>query len=133
MVAGLRLGRNIDFVGAMSHSQVAQYYKKADIFVSMSARADGFSSVCLEAMASGLAIVASPAFSEAISDGRNGYLVKPGDHREVVAKIAGLIDNRARMHELGSSARRDAVARFDWDRAIIPKYLEVYEELLQTK
>ena len=33
------------------------------------------------------------------------------------------------MASFGANARKDAVTHFDWERAIMPKYLRIYEEL----
>jgi glycosyltransferase involved in cell wall biosynthesis len=134
MTAQCRLDSYVEFVGAVPNSQIADYYNRADIFVNMS-RAEAFSVVCLEAMASGLAIVASPAggFSDAIESGINGSLVSPNDHSDLAAKICDLVDNQSKMLMFGSRARQDAVAKFDWNGAIIPKYLEIYEELVRDQ
>ena len=58
MVADLQLESYVDLVGAVPNSEIHEYYKRAHIFVNMS-RSESFSVVCLEAMASGLAIVAT--------------------------------------------------------------------------
>jgi glycosyltransferase involved in cell wall biosynthesis len=134
MVSHSALDQYVQFTGAVPNSEIHQYYRRAHIFVNMSI-SESFGVVGLEAMASGLAIVATPVgvFSSAISPGRNGYLVAQGDYRDLAARIAGLIDDRGKMSSFGSIAREQAVSKFDWDRAIIPRYLEVYEDLAHQR
>ena len=129
----LHLDSRVELMGSVPNSQMSDHYNKADIFVNMST-AEGFSVVCLEAMASGLAIVASPAggFADAIHSGVNGCLVTTNDHHDLAAKIGDLIDDQAKMLRFGYKAREDAIAKFDWNGAIIPRYLEVYEELVRV-
>ena len=131
MVVGMHLSDFVDFAGPVLNSELPSYYSRAHIFVNMST-AESFSVVCLEAMASGVPTVASNvgAFSDAIRPGENGYLIAPNDYLDLAHRLADLMDNRRKMADFGGRAREDAVSRFDWARVIIPRYLELYEELL---
>jgi glycosyltransferase involved in cell wall biosynthesis len=121
----------VDFVGHVPNSAMDSYYKGAHILVSMS-QSESFGAVCLEAMASGLAIVGTEVgvFTEAVNVGHNGFLVRKGDMLDLARKIKQLIDNPSLLRTFGNNARVQAQQRYDWRSVIIPKYIELYEELV---
>ena len=74
----LRLTDRVTFLGALPHT--AEFLSQLDIFV-LSSLNEGLPLALLEAMAAGLPVVATRAggTEEAAIDGRNAYLVEPGD------------------------------------------------------
>jgi len=111
---------------------IQEYYKKAHVFVNMS-RSEGFATVCLEAMASGLAIISSKVggFQDAITDGKNGYLVEQEDTKGLAEKMVYLIDHPELIASFGKRARQEVEEKYDWDKVIIPRYLDLYDEILK--
>ncbi len=110
----------VTFEGAKDHAQVADAYRAADVFVQCSVvladgDRDGVPNVVLEAMASGLPVVASDVagIPEAVVDGATGFLVPPSDPAAVAERIGRLADDRALARRLGDAGRARAVARFD--------------------
>lgn len=95
----------------------------------MSSLHEGFPMVLLEAMASGLPMVAfdcprGPA--ELIDHGRNGWLVKDGDLPAYTEALFALIDDPHRRAGMGAAAWRDAHA-YD-----MPAIAARWKELLDT-
>ena len=127
----LLLADRIRFVGSVPHADIQQYYQDADIFVSMS-RSESFSTACLEAMACGLAIVAAKTggYEDAIADGITGYLVDQEDVEAFADRLRVLIENRALRQQFSRAARRGAEEEYDWERAVVPKYVALYKSLL---
>jgi glycosyltransferase involved in cell wall biosynthesis len=72
----------------------------------------------IEAMASGLAIVATRvgAVPEMIRDGRDGLLVHPGHPEELAQALEKLVGSPQLRKDLGTSARTRARERYDLDR-----------------
>ena len=115
----LDLSERIRFVGSQTHQQVAASYRDADVFVQASVvlangDRDGIPNSLLEAMSSGLAVVASDVagIPEVVVPGC-GLLVAPGEAASLAAalgRLAGDPDLRAR---LGAAARRHVVSYFD--------------------
>lgn len=109
---------------------VEEYMRAADIYVLPSTR-EGLPITVLEAMASGLAVVASdiPEISGTqITSGENGVLVPVGDVpalSSALSSVGGDADLRAR---LGAAARRRAEERFS-TRVVDRRYVELYEAL----
>jgi sugar transferase (PEP-CTERM/EpsH1 system associated) len=100
-----------------------------DLFV-LPSLAEGISNTLLEAMASGLPVLASAVGgnSEIVDDGHWGRLFAAGD----VAGLAGLLrsyvaDERMRRAQ-GAAARRAAVERFSLD-TMVNRYQTLYEGL----
>ena len=65
---------------------------------------------------------------EAIVDGRNGYLVEPGDVPAAVEQVARLLDDTD-LREGFARAGRGAVAEFDQD-LMVRAQETLYDELL---
>ena len=116
----LGIAEVVTFEGARSHAEVADAYRAADAFVQCSVvladgDRDGVPNVVLEAMASGLPVVASDVagIPEAVVDGETGFLVAPSEPAAVADRIGRLADDRALARRLGDAGRARAVARFD--------------------
>lgn len=96
-----------------------------DIALIPSKGTEGTSLSCLEAMAAGCAVIASPigGLSDLIIDGYNGLLVKPTSS-DLIEAIERLINNQAERERLGANARSVAAAfsmeqwRRKWTRVI---------------
>ncbi len=100
----------ISLPGWLSQREAAEAYAAANIFV-LPSHEEGLSIALLEAMAHGLAIVATPvgAHGEVIEDGKNGLLVRPGDPAALTAALRRVIDDADLRRRLGRAAR----ARFE--------------------
>jgi glycosyltransferase involved in cell wall biosynthesis len=107
---------DVIFTGAKKGEDLATHYASADIFLFPS-ETETFGNVTLEAMASGLAVLAfdRAAAGQLIEPGVNGQLVRPGDHRGFRAAAAGMLD--ADIKGLGERARETALSH-DWERVI---------------
>ena len=69
----------------------------------------------LEAMAHGLAIVATPvgAHLEAVTDGRDALIVPPGNVPALSAALVRLIDDRDLRATIGNAARAQYCSKFN--------------------
>jgi len=127
-VAERSLRPHVRFLGRVNHEAMPEIYWAADIFVFPS-HAEGMSNALLEAMASGLAVVATPVEGsrELIRDGVEGLLVPPGDTRRLEEAIASLAAAPCRRIALGRNARK-RVESLSWP-AVAEMYLELLEPL----
>jgi phosphatidylinositol alpha-mannosyltransferase len=110
------------------HTDVLRYLRGSDIFVSAS-RHEGFGIVILEAMASGVPVIASNIESsqELISDGKNGLLFPVGDADALSEVIVTLYSNELLRKELVSQGLETA-KRYSWSD-IASKYISLYQSL----
>ncbi len=97
-----------------SHSDIPQYYQAANIFV-IPGILEGEPSVLSEAMACGLAVVASniPGHTGLIHHGMTGLLFEPDNRTDLLDNIFRLINAPHLCGELGRAARKEVVAKRD--------------------
>ena len=111
--------RHPDFVfaGMRTGEDLAEHYASADVFLFPSTT-ETFGNVTLEAMASGLAVVAYDyaAAQQYLRHGVSGLLAPQGDAGEFVQMAAQLARNRRLRPRFGLEARH-AAETASWDRA----------------
>jgi glycosyltransferase involved in cell wall biosynthesis len=75
---------------------------------------ENFPYACLEAMASGLPVVAARCggYEEMIIDGKSGLLFKPLHHEELAAMLKRILSNDQLAADLGQAGRRRVVEEF---------------------
>lgn len=122
----LSLQKNVEFLGYLPDSEMQKQYSEASIFVSPS-RYEGFGIVLLEALASGLPLVATKTgiSSKVVEEGKNGFLVDYENMGEAILKLLRDKDLRVRM---GDSSRKMA-QDYTWSSAA-KRMIAIYEELI---
>ena len=118
----LGISKHISFAGNIPWDRVPEFLANADIFVLPSVfdregNVDGLPNVLLEAMSSGVAVVASNigGVSLVIEHQENGLLVQPGDVAALAQACISLAkDNTFRCH-LGYKARQSVLENFNWE------------------
>jgi glycosyltransferase involved in cell wall biosynthesis len=92
---------------------------ESDIFV-LPSRSEAFPSGLIEAMASGLPVIATSAGGnvELVQHRQNGLLVPPDDAGAIAASIRELIESPGEAAALGRAARDSVVGRFSFDRMV---------------
>ncbi len=121
----------VDFAGVKSSAELAPDYASAGVLVVPSAY-EGLPMVILEAMRSGLPVVATRvgAHAEAVEDGVNGFLVDPDEPRQMAERCALILRDRALRQRMGEAAQRTIRQRFLIDRQV-EEYLAIYRKLLR--
>jgi glycosyltransferase involved in cell wall biosynthesis len=113
------LGDRVRVLPVQPREEIFRLYREADIFALPTWR-EGFPNVVIEAMASGLPVVATPvgAIPEALEDGRSGLLVPVRDAVALETALRGLVESPARRAELGARARERVEAVFGFERVV---------------
>jgi glycosyltransferase involved in cell wall biosynthesis len=104
------------FAGARRGADLAAHYASGDVFLFPSLT-ETYGNVTLEAMASGLAVLAYDyaAAAAVIRHGKSGVLVPSADEMAFVSHAAALAAELPRARRLGEGARREALER-SWQR-----------------
>lgn len=117
------------FTGHLDAGELERAVASADILVNPSLT-EAFGNVTLEAMASGLAVVAAdvPATGALITDGETGLVVPARDARAYADAVGRLQDDPVLRLKLGRAARARALT-FDWE-TILDAVIAAYREAL---
>ncbi|HXE57619.1 MAG TPA: glycosyltransferase family 4 protein [Gemmatimonadales bacterium] len=107
------LGGAVRFLGWVGRDDMRRLYAQADLFV-LPSYTEGLPNSLIEAMAAGLACVATPVGSipDVVVDGENGLLVEPSDLRGLGRALERLLNDPQLRVQLGAAAHRTARLRF---------------------
>jgi sugar transferase (PEP-CTERM/EpsH1 system associated) len=107
--------------------------RSLDLFV-LPSISEGVSNSILEAMASGLPVVATTVGGnpELVSDGVTGRLVPSRDPEALAAALAEYLDNPGLLSRHGTAGRQRCVELFSID-TMVDRYLSVYDALLAQR
>lgn len=102
----LGVGASVTFSGAISDEALLAAYRRADLFV-VPGTAELQSLATLEAMASGLPVIAADAMAlpHLVHDDHNGYLYQPGDVDGLTAHIIHVLASPLLRARLGRTGR----------------------------
>lgn len=118
--------------GPVLRDTLPDLYRAADLFVlpavhDSKGNVDGLPNVILEAMASGLPVVASgiSGIALAVEDGLTGLLVPERDPAALAGALRKLLADRELARGMGERGRRKAETELTWD-AVASRYREGY-------
>ena len=126
----LKIEENIHFLGRKDNEEVKILFTMADIFA-MPSLIEGLPWAFLEAMSAGVPVIGGKTggIPEQIEDGVNGFLVEPGDWKDLankIIKIAGDAVSRERFIQNSFSA----LDKFSLDR-MTEETVGVYHKLIK--
>jgi glycosyltransferase involved in cell wall biosynthesis len=130
--AELNLQDRVKFLGTLR--DLRPLYHAADGFV-LPSRREGLPNVIMEALASGLPVVASRVggVPELVHEGESGILVPPRDAEALAAAMRRLMDTPvARRREMGARGRRHVEENFGVG-AVTDQWESLFQELARRK
>jgi glycosyltransferase involved in cell wall biosynthesis len=125
----------VQFKGLIKDREtLAELYHTADGFVFPSRR-EGLPNVVLEAMTSGLPVIASdlPGLKPVITHGQNGFIVPIGDIDSLIQAIIDLVENPEGAAQLGKNARNHILTHHSfstWQTYLVKIYQNLFQEKL---
>jgi len=113
------------------YSDVARIMRGLDLFV-LPSLGEGISNTILEAMASGLPVVATDVGGnpELLQEGRTGSLVPAADPRAMAEAMLRYCGSPAECARQGAEARRTVEEKFSMG-AMVNNYIAVYDRALR--
>lgn len=123
------LAERILFVGEVPAAEMSALIRALDLLVALP-RYEGYGMTPLEAMASGVPVVASDTghFREFLGDGKAGYVVTPENVDAAAARVAEILNDPELHSKLAQGALNRAREHFSVAREIAG-ISEVYEQL----
>lgn len=112
----LGIGDRVIFLGWQSREQLTECYRRANIFLFPS-RHEGMPNAMLEAMASGLPVLASciAGSEELVMDDKTGLLVPSEDIERLRTALKKLLSDPALREHMGGAARRHVGGNYSWE------------------
>jgi glycosyltransferase involved in cell wall biosynthesis len=119
----------VSCAGPVTEAEMPSLMRSADMLVHLTP-SQRFAIVPVEAMASGLPVVASwdAAPGDAIIDGITGFLVSPAQPAQLARRVRQLLASPMLLEGYGIAAASRARSRYSWER-VAQETLTVYEEL----
>jgi glycosyltransferase involved in cell wall biosynthesis len=130
MAAELGLGERLTFTGWRDDR--TDIMAAMDVVLQISTTfPEGMSLAPLEAMGLGKPVIVTsiPGYEFCVEEGRNGFVVAPGDIDALTEKVLALAGNRELVERMGHEGRRKAELEFDV-RLTAQRVQEVYDRLL---
>lgn len=118
LVRNLNIERYVTFIGKVPNEDIPEYMVASDVFV-LPSLSEGFPVTVVEAMASGLPIVATNVrgLPEIIKSGEKGFLVESKNANEIAEKVLLLLEDDV-LRERISKNNREEVKKYSWENVV---------------
>jgi len=112
----LGIDDRVFFLGWQSREQIMESYKQANVFLFPS-RHEGMPNAILEAMASGLPVIATciAGNEELVIEGQTGYLVPAEDIEILQDALKKILNDSVLRQQMGDASRRRVEDNYSWE------------------
>lgn len=139
MIRDLGLQNRVKLLGTLPHREVLAHYKNAHCFalackVASNGDRDGIPNVLIEAMATGLPVIATKvsAIPELVEDGFTGLLTEPGNPAAMAEGIREILSRPANSAERVKHARTKVEKEFD-NRRCVTRLHALFKSAIETR
>jgi glycosyltransferase involved in cell wall biosynthesis/peptidoglycan/xylan/chitin deacetylase (PgdA/CDA1 family) len=131
LVQELGIADHVRFLG--HRDDVPALLAEADVFV-LPSRSEAFPNSIMEAMAAGVAVVASDVggIPELVRDGQTGTLVPAGDVEALSSALLNLLGNPRKIEEFGRAGRQTIEQTYSFDR-MVDQFQTLYDTELSCR
>jgi glycosyltransferase involved in cell wall biosynthesis len=129
----LGVADRVRFAGAIGDDELPLLLRSADV-VACTPRQPSRATPVLQAMASGVAVVALPVgvLTDVVVDAVTGLVLSRQSPAAVAVALRSLLAQSFQCDSMGAAGRSRAVSRFSWDRIALDS-LNVYRQLLSLR
>lgn len=122
----------VEFPGEVPRTGIVSYYQQADVCV-LPSLWENLPYTCLESMSCGTPVIGSGigGFPEIITDGVDGFLFEPKNHKDLAEKILDVVTNRD-INEFGRKARKKIINTYG-HKVIAEKTIQLYTKVLRDQ
>jgi len=133
MANELGVAKSVKFLGHIPYDDMPRIYQQASVVV-IPSLVEATSLACLEAMASGCAVVATniDGLRSLIEDAGNGLLVEPADSEAIADAVTTILADPSLAKKLGQKARERTVADYSW-KTQAQKTVQIYENFIRRR
>lgn len=126
----LGIDRQVHFTSSVLRTDVAKFFAEAQFFV-LPSIAEGLPLTGLEAMASGLPIIAShnSGMEDIIKQGNNGIIVDPENTLQFRKRLIMLSEDDALRKKMGKNSRKIVEEKYSWGH-MAKKIFDLYENMM---
>jgi len=130
----LKISEKIEFITEADDQAKSEILKNASLLVLPSINTnEAFGLVLLEAMSSGIPIIASelPGVRSVFKNGEQGLLAKTGDSEDLKNKIDFILTDKEKMITMGERARQLVLEKYTWEKIgkkLNQLYTKIYHE-----
>jgi len=116
LASSLQLEERVEFLNHVSYEDVPKHLRGADIFIRPSL-SEGFGNSFIEAMASGLPVIATPVggIVDFLEDGETGLFCKVKDPESIARAVERLVSDESLRNKITTNAKKMVKERYDWD------------------
>lgn len=131
LVKEMKLENYVQFAGRIPREETIPYYQEASLFVLPSLN-EGMSNAMLEALASGLPIIATETggTNELLENGENGLIIKMEDAPDLAEKIEIILKDDMLRQKMGLVSRQRA-EKMSWEK-VAQNYYILYKQVISN-
>lgn len=121
----IQISSNVKYIGFVK--DIKKLIEKSHVIVLPSYYGEGVPKFLIEGCAIGRPIITSsiPGCKYLVSNGKNGYFVKPKNIASLVEAMEKILNQRKKLNLMGTKSRKIAEKNFDLS-LVIKKHLEIY-------
>ncbi len=128
------VGERVHFLGAVPHPELPDVLRASDLFLLTTEPPESFGIVLIEAMATGLPVIATdyPGVRAVVADG-TGFLAPQGDASAVAARLREIVELGPEGRKaMGAAGRSRAEAEWNWPR-LLDRMDGAYAEAIEAR
>lgn len=125
----LNVKDRVKFLGFVDYNDIPKYLRACDIFIRPS-RSEGFGNSFIEAMASGLPVIATPVggITDFITDKETGFFCTPDNPKSIAVAVKQIISDKKTTISVIRNAYLLVKERYDWN-LVSKKMQDVFDKI----